>query len=341
MVKMNDLKWKEFEIRELFDIDNGNGSTQKDTKPGMTPYVSATNNNNGIIKYTNCLPKHNGKTITVSDFGVAYYQEKAYSGTHIIVLNPKFKINKYIGQFLVTCITKSLYKKYSFGYSVSIKRFPREKILLPIDSKELPDFKYMEKYIKELWINQNNTNIDFIKKQLTGLKYKKIPELSEVEWKEFFIEEIFNISSGKRLEKRNMLEGKMPFIGSSDSNNGITNYVSNTNSTLDKNVLGVNYNGSVVENFYHPYQCIFSDDVKRFHLLHYTDNKHILLFFKCIILKQKAKYRYGYKFNEKRMKRQILMVPSKNNKPDYSYMEQYMINLEYMNLKECLSKIQG
>lgn len=62
----------------------------------------------------------------------------------------------------------------------------------------------------------------------------------------------------------------MPFIGAADSNNGITNFASNTNKLLDKNVLGVNYNGSVVENFYHPYECIFSDDVKR---ISFNDNE--------------------------------------------------------------------
>ncbi len=84
------------------------------------------------------------------------------------------------------------------------------------------------------------------------------------DWKEFFLDEICNINSGVRLTKANMNEGKTPFIGATDSNNGITNFVSNTNKSLDKNILGVNYNGNVVENFYHPYECIFSDDVKRY-----------------------------------------------------------------------------
>ena len=68
---------------------------------------------------------------------------------------------------------------------------------------------------------------------------------AESEWKEFFLDEICNINSGVRLTKANMNEGKMPFIGATDSNNGITNFVSNTNKSLDKNVLGINYNGSV------------------------------------------------------------------------------------------------
>lgn len=50
-----------------------------------------------------------------------------------------------------------------------------------------------------------------------------------------------------------MIKGQKPFIGASDSNNGVTAFVKNTNTSEDRNVLGVNYNGSVVENFYQKF----------------------------------------------------------------------------------------
>ena len=148
----------------------------------------------------------------------------------------------------------------------------------------------------------------------------------KVEWKEFFLDEICNINSGVRLTKANMNEGKMPFIGATDSNNGITNFVSNSNKSLDKNVLGVNYNGSVVENFYHPYECIFSDDVKRISFKEdERQNKYCYLFLKQMILKQKEKYRYAYKFNGDRMARQKIMMPvDKEGKINYNTIENYM-----------------
>ena len=43
-----------------------------------------------------------------------------------------------------------------------------------------------------------------------------------------------------------------------------------------------------------------------------------------MILSQKKKYQYGYKFNGARMKKQIIKLPTKYNKPDYDFMEQYM-----------------
>ena len=150
-------------------------------------------------------------------------------------------------------------------------------------------------------------------------------DIDNKDWDEFFIEDISTIKPGKRLTKANMTHGVKPFIGSSDSNNGITEFVSNTNASEDSNVLGVNYNGSVVENFYHPYKAIFTDDVKRLSLKDAEGNKYLYLFLKNAILKQKGKYQYAYKFNEKRLKRQKIMLPvSGNCQPDYDYMEQYI-----------------
>lgn len=164
----------------------------------------------------------------------------------------------------------------------------------------------------------------------------------KVKWKEFFLDGICNIKSGVRLTKANMNEGMMPFIGATDSNNGITNFVSNTNRSLDKNVLGVNYNGSVVENFYHPYPCVFSDDVKR---ISFKDeqgqNKYCYLFLKQMILQQKEKYRYAYKFNGDRMARQKIMVPvDEERKINYNTIENYMRAKELKNIISILKNTE-
>lgn len=331
------IQWKEFRIIDLFFVEKGRGKNQKDLKQGNTPYVSATNLNNGIVAYSDDQPNYKDNCITVSDFGVAHFQEKPFTGTHIVVLTPKFNINKEIGIFISICITNSIQLKYSFGYAVSASRFSKEKILLPYKNG-IPDYTYMQSYIKKISEQQKQSYRMFMNKELDKIQYKKIDDLNNKEWKSFSIEDIFDIFPGKRLEKRNMNMGKTPFIGATDSNNGITNFVSNENKTLDNNVLGVNYNGSVVENFYHKYNCIFSDDVKRFHLKEYSDNEFVLLFFKTVILMQKNKYRYGYKFNEERMKRQKIMVPvDQDGFPDYLYMEQFIKNIKYEQMKDCLN----
>lgn len=159
-------------------------------------------------------------------------------------------------------------------------------------------------------------------------------KLSEVKWREFSVLDIFDVYAGIRLTKDDMVAGKRPFIGATDSNNGITAFCGNINKSLDSNVLGVNYNGSVVENFYHPYEAIFSDDVKRLKLKEHTGNKYIYLFIKNLILKQKEKFQYGYKFNGERMGRTSILMPvNEGGQPDYDFMEQYMMAIEKKLLK--------
>ena len=137
-----------------------------------------------------------------------------------------------------------------------------------------------------------------------------------------------------------MKVGKRPFIGATDSNNGITAWVDNTNESLDKLVLGVNYNGSVVETFFHPYECIFSDDVKRLHLKNGITSYHVMLFLKTMIIQQKVKFEYGYKFNEKRMKRQKILLPvTDEDSPDWQFMEEYMRRKEILLLKPTIEKL--
>lgn len=160
-------------------------------------------------------------------------------------------------------------------------------------------------------------------------------ELKDKKWEEFEINAIFTVKSGKRLTKTEMVKGITPFIGATESNNGITEFISNTNISEDSNVLGVNYNGSVVENFYHPYKAIFSDDVKRLSFKKMEGNKYLFLFVKNQILKQKVKYQYGYKFNGTRMNRQKLLLPSTpEGEPDYAFMEAYMKQKEKRKLEQ-------
>lgn len=172
--------------------------------------------------------------------------------------------------------------------------------------------------------------------------------LSEKEWDERTIEELFLVGAGKRLTNADKIDGNKPFIGATDNNNGVTGFVGNENPSRDKNVLGVNYNGAPCIAFYHPYECVFTDDVKRLHLRHHADGESVLLFFKTIVMQQRSKYSYGYKFKEKRMLRQKLMLPvTAAGEPDYDYMENYILHtgggmlMRYKNyIAEQLSQLE-
>lgn len=166
-------------------------------------------------------------------------------------------------------------------------------------------------------------------------------KLSEKTWDEFPLEDVFTVSAGKRLETRNKVPGNRPFIGAAEGGNGVTGFVGNDNASRDSNVLGVNYNGAPCIAFYHPYECVFTDDVKRLHLKNYEDGSNVLLFFTEVFAGQRSKYSYGYKFKEKRMLRQKLMLPvNDSGEPDYEYMEQYAKNMMLRKYKQYMTFLE-
>ena len=179
----------------------------------------------------------------------------------------------------------------------------------------------------------------YLKKQI--MKKAIDITIEATSWKEFFLEDIVTIGNGKRLTKADMQCGNMPFIGASEMNNGITGYTSSINESLDNNVLGVNYNGSVGFSFYHPYNAIFSDDVKRVKWIdNQHNNKYTLLFLSSMIRQQKIKYAYGYKFNTKRMQRQKIMLPvTSDDSINWQFMEEYMKAKEQVILKYTIERL--
>ena len=327
MLNLNDREWRPFFLTELFpQIQRGKRLKTENHVPGKTPYVSSSALNNGVDNFisntekvrifSDCISLANSGSV-----GSSFYEPFPFVASDHITHLKNEKYNKYHYLFIASILNR-LSQKYNFNREINDNRISREKIMLPVDVAGNLDLDFMEQYIKERESQLIQKYKDFIGKNIQSGGV--LTDLKLVKWKAFYINEIFSISAGKRLTKADMDSGRIPFIGATDSNNGITNWIATPNSSFDKNVLGVNYNGSVVENFYHPYGCIFSDDVKRLHLREHADNKYILLFFKTVILQQKVKYTYGYKFNGQRMERQKILLPvNEEGRPDYEFMEQY------------------
>ena len=315
---------------------------------GQFPFLGATENNNGITGFTDTATvKQWSKTGVSTDntlnkkkfgpnwlavtnngsVGNVYFMETTYTSSHDVTsLSLKNKeINKEIGLFL-SSILKEAGKPFSYGRKWRPKRMRTTPILLPLDNDKIPNWDYMEQYIVNIMRATDVPELELIKSSSINL--------NSVKWHEFKISDVMNVLSGVRLTSSDMVHGTSPFIGATDSNNGITNWTSDINSSTDSNVLGINYNGSVGEVFYHPYDATFSDDVKRLKLKFPVEaSKEVYLFIKTMLLQQKSKYAYGYKFNGTRMKAQKIMLPvTDDNMPDWKFMEDYVKSISNSGL---------
>lgn len=354
-MKSDELKnerWKEFLIagdEGLFNISSTNSGIDKNklnNENGNIPYITRSNENNGINLFVSNkqdtkwnVDEKNTITIGLDTQTVFYQPYKFYTGQNIQILKHQ-KINKETAMFIISMLKVQM-KKFNWGGNgATLGRLCRTKLMLPIDSTGEPNWSFMEDYIKNMEQKKIIDYIAFVTEKNKKIEYKRVPELKDKKWKEFCIGDIYDIKSGCSLTKENMINGNTPFIGASANNNAVTNFVSNTNRSLDKNVVNINFNGSVGEAFYHPYTALFSGDVKRLHLKDYPDNEYINLFIITLIKAQKDKYSYGYKFSEKRMIRQYIKLPVNDaGDPDYEYMEQYIKNMEYDKIIEYMAYI--
>lgn len=327
---MNDVRWAAFNISELFDIFTGTDLILSRTEEGEIPVITHQEGNNGIRMFAEELSRplmDHRDTISLADRGTfkAYTQPADfYIGTRVKGLKLRHRpVSENILMFLTTAINAQR-KLFSYGYNAT-NNVGRIKIILPVDDKGNPDWDFMEEHVSNEKANEIEKVLEFLSGEIGKLENIERVNIEDTAWGSFTLGDVANIKNGVRLTKGNMQEGDRPFIGATDKNNGITSFVSNTNSSLDSNVLGINYNGSVCEGFYHHYEAVFSDDVKRVTFKDGVNNEYTLLFLITAIQKQKTKFEYGYKFNATRMaKTKILLPVNDQGDIDYDFMEKYI-----------------
>jgi hypothetical protein len=283
MVKnLSKKKWLDFYLTDLFQITSTSSSIDKcklKNINGKIPYITRTDKNNGyelFVEQQNSKYKFDiGNVITIGlDTQTIFYQPAFfYTGQNIQILQSQH-INKYTALFIIPII-KILMKKFNWGGNgATLTRLKRSRILLPVNSKGEPDYEFMEEYIKEREKKFKQQYKEYIK-NITHQLHTEIK--NDREWKEFFITDIFkNIQRGKRLIKENQYKGDIPYISSTAQNNGVDNFISNTENVRKyKNCLSLANSGSVGSCFYQPFEFIASD-----HITHLKGNfsKYIYIY---------------------------------------------------------------
>ena len=152
-ISLKSNKWEELKLTDLFNI-TGSKTTPitelEEIGVGNYPFVTTQATNNGIEGFYD-LYTENGNVLTVDSAVLGYcsYQSLNFSASdHVEKLIPKFEMNKYVALFLVAILNLEQYR-YNYGRKCSQTRMKQISIKLPTKNG-LPDFEYMENYIKSL-----------------------------------------------------------------------------------------------------------------------------------------------------------------------------------------------
>jgi len=149
---LNKKEWKEFRIEEVVTINSGCDIYDDERVPGNIPYISSSSVNNGICHFVsntnetlepNCISVNRNGSV-----GYAFFHPyNALYSNDCRKLRPTVQ-SKYASIFIATQITAQR-GKYSYGYKMGTGRLKQQKIMLPVDEREQPDWNYMEQYVKQ------------------------------------------------------------------------------------------------------------------------------------------------------------------------------------------------
>lgn len=156
---LDEKEWKEFYLTDIFKkVQRGKRLTKANQIEGTVPYVSSTGLNNGVDNFIGNIKNVRifSGCITIANSGSVgasfYHSYEFVASDHVTHLKSE-NMNKYIYLFVST-LTNRLSEKYNFNREMNDKRISREKIMLPVNDDDTPDYAYMEQYTKNLMISK-------------------------------------------------------------------------------------------------------------------------------------------------------------------------------------------
>jgi len=307
-------------VEDLFDVTYGvnlelNKCTLDNTSKGIN-FVSRTSKNNGISakveRIENIKPQPAGVLTCATGGSVlsTFVQtEPFYSGRDLYILTPKKNMSFNEKLFYAMCIKSNSFK-YSYGRQAN-------KTLHLI---ELPDT--VPSWVYDIKISPLKSK---------NIMNKKI-DLNIKEWKLFSLTEIFdNIYKAKSSDKVNIetsdikKDKYIEYITRTSENNGLDSYTNDKSISIEEGnaITGA---GEGIVFFYHKekFTCGTNITVLRSSNL----NKYTGLFLVTLLnFHLDKKYSYGRAITPPRLKKDKILLPQKNNKPDWLFMEKYIKSL--------------
>ena len=344
MIGLENINWQIFKIGDIMQIENCKCQKVSILKDGDTPYVGATNNNNGVLKFVerkeSLLTKGNC-IVFICDgegsIGLSVYKHEDFIGTTTVKVGRCPQLNRYNAMFITT-VADTVRGKYNFGYKRNEKNLKRETIMLPATAEGTPDWQFMEAYMKQQEQAILKPTIERLCKQLITNELMGGGKLSNLIWKEFYFTDIFTeIQRGKRIKKADHKLGNTPYVSSTANSNGIDGFLGNESGVRRfENCLTLANSGSVGSAFFHSYEFVASDHVTK--LKREGLDKYAYLFMIPIINRLSEKYGFNREINDERIKREKIILPAnEDGEPDFAFMSSFMQQVEQDILGTTLS----
>ncbi len=255
--------------------------------------------------------------------------------------------------FVIGAINKSLSGRFTDGYGnyPTLEKLKYLVIKLPIKDNKI-DFDFMENFIAELEaehiVELEAQHIAELEAYLlsAGLKDYNLTEVEEkvldsfkkgkINFEEFYITDLFTVKNSGNILSRDVIEnsGTTPYLCASKENNAIKSYISYYENLMDKGdcifIGGKTFVVTYQENDF------YSNDSHNL-LLYLKDNKNKsqqLFLATCISKGLSHKYSWGNSISNKKIQSDKIILPSIDNRPDYSVMATFISVIKKLVIKD-------
>ena len=364
-MKLDIEEWKPFITSRLFPVmENGKANQQMLVEGTECFYVGAKKNDNGVMVHCqrdeDLITKGNCVVFICNgqgSVGFANYMDVDFIGTTDIVAGYNEKLNEHIGAFLATIYSQER-PKYSFGRKWKTHLKDTE-VKLPVQHNDdgsyvndatcqysdegfVPDWQFMEDYIKSLHFKPLTTN------------HTVAFSLNKDKWEEFAFGRLISVNNIYKAhaytkddldEKDIKLSSTLRYITRTAEDNGCELIVKNEALSYVEEGNAITIGDTTATCFYQEEKFVTGDHmiVVRANWL----NTYTGLFIVTLLNNEQYRYSYGRAFLMDRVKETILKLPiCRNNDgspiidetkqfsdegyiPDWQFMEDYIKSLPY------------
>jgi len=304
--------------------------------------------NTGVVNYiANPVARFPANSITIDIFGNVFYRNYAFGAGDDtgVYWNDKKAYSKEAMLFFAITMQKSLRGKFSYGNKLRSSQSFDFEMKLPVRNKKI-DFDFMEHFIAELEAERiAELEAYFV---TTGLKDYTLTveeqhllddmEQGKIDWGELRIIDVFDVKNSGNILSRDIVEnsGETPYLCASSENNGVSSFISYDEQYLDKgNCIFIGGKTFVVTYQEHDF---YSNDSHNL-ILHLKDENErnrltYLYLASCVDKSLGYQYSWGNSISNRKIQKDYLTLPIKNNAPDYSTMQTLMSAVQKLVIKD-------
>ncbi len=341
---MQQVKWGEYKIEDLFSISNTLSFNSDVLVDGYEyDYITRTSFNQGILQTTGFVNKENINSAGNWSLGLLqmdfFYRKKPwYAGQFVRKVTPKFELSDSAIVFFTTVLNRLKPTLLSVLVRDVDKTFLNSTIQVPITADGKIDFGFIAEFVAELEAQRVAELETYL--QTTGLKdyvlsneeQEVLKQYSKWNWSNFNLEALFGKSTrGKRLKSADRVSGELPFVTAGETNEGISDFIGNNVDIFEANTTTIDMFGSAK---YRNYKYGGDDHIA---VVHTEDlPKHASIFVTTAIHKSShnGQFDYSNNFYASDADELNIMLPTKNGVPDYDAMATLISAIHKLVIKD-------